>query len=153
MKIRVIGCSGGELPGHNAPGFLLDDEIIFDAGSITSALSLKAQLRIKHIFITHAHLDHIRSIPFLADNIVLGKKDQKIRIYSISPVVTTIRKHLFKSSMWPDFTLIPGPDDAILNLVKIRAGEPVMINGYTIVPYKVSHPVPAVGYLVEDAKK
>ena len=152
MKIRVIGCSGGELPGHNAPGFLLDDEIIFDAGSITSALSLKAQLRIKHIFITHAHLDHIRSIPFLADNIVLGKKDQKIRIYSISPVVTTIRKHLFKSSMWPDFTLIPGPDDAILNLVKIRVGEPVMINGYTIIPYKVSHPVPAVGYLVEDAK-
>jgi len=47
MKIRVIGCSGAELPGHNAPGFLLDDEIIFDAGSITSVLTAKEQLRIR----------------------------------------------------------------------------------------------------------
>ncbi|HMK49408.1 MAG TPA: 3',5'-cyclic-nucleotide phosphodiesterase [Thermodesulfovibrionales bacterium] len=151
MNIRVIGCSGGELPGHNAPGFLLDDEIVFDAGSITSALSLKAQLRIKHVFITHAHLDHVRSIPFLADNIVFEAKRKKIEIYSISPVITAIRNHLFKSSVWPDFTSIPGPDDAVLNLVKVRAEKPLMINGYSITPYRVSHPVPAVGYLVEDS--
>ena len=152
MKIRVIGCSGAELPGHNAPGFLLDDEIIFDAGSITSVLTAKEQLRIRHIFITHAHLDHIRSIPFLADNIVLGNKKQRVKIYSISPVITTIKKHLFNSSMWPDFTLIPNPDDAILNLVKLKVAEPIVINGYTVTPYTVNHPVPAVGYLVEDAK-
>jgi len=152
MKIRVIGCSGAELPGHNAPGFLLDDEIIFDAGSITSVLTAKEQLRIRHIFITHAHLDHIRSIPFLADNIVLGNKKQRVKIYSISPVITIIKKHLFNSSMWPDFTLIPNPDDAILNLVKLKVAEPIVINGYTVTPYKVNHPVPAVGYLVEDAK-
>ena len=78
MKIRVIGCSGAELPGHNAPGFLLDDEIIFDAGSITSVLTAKEQLRIKHIFITHAHLDHIRSIPFLADNIIIKNRSSEI---------------------------------------------------------------------------
>ena len=152
MKIKVIGCSGAELPGHNAPGFLLDDEIIFDAGSITSVLDEKAQLKIKHIFITHAHLDHIRSIPFLADNIVLGDKDKKVTIYSISQVITTIKKHLFNSAVWPDFTIIPNPDDAILNLVKLKVASSLSINGYTITPYKVNHPVPAVGYLVEDER-
>ena len=150
MKIKVIGCSGAEMPGHNAPGFLLDDEIIFDAGSITSVLDEKAQLKIKHIFITHAHLDHIRSIPFLADNIVLGDKEKKVTIYSISQVITTIKKHLFNSAVWPDFTIIPNPDDAILNLVKLKVASSLSINGYTITPYKVNHPVPAVGYLVED---
>ena len=74
MKINVIGCSGAEFPGHNAPAFLLDEEILFDAGSLTSTLNEKAQMKIRNIFITHAHLDHIRSIPFLADNIVVGKK-------------------------------------------------------------------------------
>ncbi len=152
MKINVIGCSGAEFPGHNAPGFLLDDEILLDAGSLTNTLDEKAQLKIRHIFITHAHLDHIRSIPFLADNIVVGKKHSKITIYSISPVIRTIKKHLFNSAVWPDFTIIPNPGDAILNLVSLKAAEPVIVDGYTITPYKVNHTVPAVGYLVEDMK-
>ncbi len=150
MKIKVIGCSGAEFPGHNAPAFLLDNEILFDAGSLTSVLDEKAQLRIKDIFVTHAHLDHIRSIPFLADNIVVGKKNSKITIFSISSVIKTIKRHLFNSSVWPDFTLIPNPENAILNLVELKAGTSIKINGYTITPHKVNHPVPAVGYLVED---
>jgi ribonuclease BN (tRNA processing enzyme) len=152
MKINVIGCSGAEFPGHNAPGFLLDNEILLDAGSLTGTLSEKSQLKIRHIFITHAHLDHIRSIPFLADNIVVGKKHNNVNIYSISPVIRTIKKHLFNSAVWPDFTLIPNPDDAILSLVPVKAGETVILNGYTITPYRVNHTVPAVGYLVEDSK-
>jgi cAMP phosphodiesterase len=150
MKIEVIGCSGAEMPGHNAPAFLLDDEILFDAGSLTSVLDEKAQLRIKNIFITHAHLDHIRSIPFLADNIVVGKDKSKVTIFSISPVIRTIKTHLFNSAVWPDFTIIPNPHDAILNLVELKTGQSIKINGYTVIPYKVNHTVPAVGYLVED---
>jgi cAMP phosphodiesterase len=152
MNIRVIGCSGAELPGHNAPAFLLNNEILLDAGSLTGVLDEKAQLRIKNIFITHAHLDHIRSIPFLADNIVVGKNSSKVTIYSIAPVIRTIKTHLFNSAVWPDFTIIPNPHDAILNLVGLKTGQSIEINGYTVVPYKVNHTVPAVGYLVEDGK-
>lgn len=152
MKINVIGCSGAEIPGHNAPSFLLNDEIVFDAGSITSILNIKAQLKIKHIFITHAHLDHIRSIPFLTDNIILSGKRHTINLYSINSVISTIKKHLFNSSIWPDFTLIPNPENAVLNLSNLRINKPININGYTITSYRVNHPVPAVGYLVEDKK-
>lgn len=152
MKIKVLGCSGAELPGYNAPGFLLNDEIILDAGSLTGVLNEKSQLKIKHIFITHAHLDHIRSIPFLADNVIVGKKKHSITIFSISPVINTIRRHLFNSSVWPDFTIIPNPENAILNFQKINIGRPVKLNGYHITAYKVNHTVPAVGYLIEDKK-
>jgi cAMP phosphodiesterase len=152
MKIRVIGCSGAIFPGHKAPSFLLDDEIVFDAGSITDALNEKAQLKIKNIFITHAHLDHIKSIPFLADNIIVGRKSQQVNILSISPVINTMKRHLFNSSMWPDFTMIPNPSNAILNLLYLKDGKSLSINSYTITPHKVNHAVPAVGYLVEDKK-
>ena len=152
MKIKVIGCSGAEFPGHNAPGFLLNDEILFDAGSFTSVMNEKAQFKLRNIFITHAHIDHIRSIPFLADNIVIGKKQIQIRIFSISPVLKTIKRHLFNNAVWPDFTIIPNPTDAILNLVNLKVAEPIDINSYTITPYKVNHTVPAVGYLIEDTK-
>lgn len=153
MKIEVIGCSGAELPGHNAPAFLLNNEILFDAGSLTGVLDERAQLRIKNIFITHAHLDHIRSIPFLADNIVVGKNKSKVTIFSIASVIRTIKTHLFNSAVWPDFTIIPNPHDAILNLVELKTGQAIAINGYTVIPYKVNHTVPAVGYLVEDGKE
>lgn len=150
MKIRVIGCSGAEFPGHNPPSFLLDEEIVFDAGSITNVLDRKAQLKIKYIFITHAHLDHILSIPFLADNIIVGNGGRTLTLYSIAPVIRTIRNHLFNSSVWPDFTLIPNPKEAVISLTALKAGRKISVNGFSVTPYPVNHPVPAVGYLVEN---
>jgi ribonuclease BN (tRNA processing enzyme) len=153
MEIKVLGCSGGEVPGSNAPAFLLNDEILFDAGSVTNALNAQAQMRIKHIFITHAHLDHIRGIPFLADNIITNNIKRRVNILSISPVLKTIKRHLFNSAVWPDFTVIPHPDDAILKMLAMKVGKPVNVNGCDVTAYLVHHTVPAVGYLIEDAQK
>ncbi len=153
MKIKVLGCSGGEFPGSNAPAFLLDDEILFDAGSLTNVLNEQSQMKIKHIFITHAHLDHIRGIPFLADNIITDNIEHRVNILSIASVIRTIRRHLFNSSVWPDFTVLPHPDDAILKMVALKVGKPVKVNSYTVTPHLVNHTVPAVGYLVEDVRK
>ena len=152
MKIEVLGCSGAKFPGHNTPAFMLGKEILFDAGTISGVLSEKQQLKIKYIFITHAHLDHIRSIPFLADNIIVGQKEHRVTIFSIPAVIRTIKKHLFNSSVWPDFSLIPDPDNAVLNFMTLKIATPLSMNGYRITPYKVSHTVPAVGYLIQDRR-
>lgn len=152
MEIKVLGCSGGEFPGSNAPAFLLDDEILFDAGSLTNVLNEKSQMKIKHIFITHAHLDHIRGIPFLADNIITNNIKRRVNILSIPSVIRTIRRHLFNSSVWPDFTVLPHPDDAILKMVALKVRKPVKVNSYTVTPHLVHHTVPTVGYLVEDVR-
>ncbi|MBP2682520.1 MAG: beta-lactamase domain protein [Deltaproteobacteria bacterium] len=152
MRIKVLGCSGAESPGMNSPAFLLDDEFLFDAGTLASVLGERQQMKIRSIFVTHAHLDHIRGIPFLADNIVMARKRRRVTVYSIPSVVTTIRKHLFNSAVWPDFTVIPHPDDAILKLVKVKEGRAVREGEYRVTPYRVDHTVPSVGYLVEDGK-
>lgn len=152
MKIKVLGCSGAEFPGHNTPGFLLDDEILFDAGSLTNVLNGRSQWKIKNIFITHAHLDHIKGIPFLADNIIIKNMGHKVNVASISPVIKTIKQNLLNGSLWPDFTILPNPGDGVLRFMRLHDGKPVRINGYTITAVKVSHSVPAVGYLVEDGK-
>lgn len=153
MKIKVLGCSGAEFPGHNPPGFLLDGEILFDAGSLTNVLNKKAQSMIKDIFITHAHLDHIRGISFLADNIIVARRRQRVNIISISPIIKTIKENLLNDSLWPDFTMIPDYENAILKYKEITVEETIKINDYKITPYNVKHSVPAVGYLVEDLNK
>jgi ribonuclease BN (tRNA processing enzyme) len=38
-------------------------------------------------------------------------------------------------------------------LNKLKPGEPYRIDGYCVIPFKVNHTVPAVGYLVETPKK
>ncbi len=153
MKIRVLGCSGAEFPGHNPPGFLLDNEILFDAGSLTNVLDENAQHKIGNIFITHAHLDHIRGISFLADNIIVAKRKQRVNIISIPSVLNTIKKNLLNDSLWPDFTMIPDYENAVLRYRAVKAGSSLRIGDYKISLHKVNHSVPAVGYLVEGGNK
>jgi ribonuclease BN (tRNA processing enzyme) len=153
MKIKVLGCSGAELPGHRPPSFLLNEKILFDTGSLTNILNIKGQLKITNIFITHSHLDHILGIPFLADNLIFRKKRHRVNILSIPPVIKTIRKSLLDGSIWPDFTILPNTHEAILNLIELKSGHSMGIEDYTITPYPVNHSVPATGYLVEDKRK
>ncbi|MCL5024186.1 MAG: 3',5'-cyclic-nucleotide phosphodiesterase [Nitrospirae bacterium] len=152
MRIKVLGCSGAEFPGHNPPGFLLDSEILFDAGSLTNVLSAQRQQKIRNIFITHAHLDHIKGIPFLADNLIIRNRECNVTVLSIPSVIKTIRENLLNGSVWPDFTVIPEPRNGVLKFVGISEGRPLRLKGFTITPYNVNHSVPAVGYLVEDEK-
>jgi ribonuclease BN (tRNA processing enzyme) len=153
MEIKVLGCSGAEFPGHRPPSFLLDGKIIFDTGSLTNILDIEGQLKIKDIFITHSHLDHILGIPFLADNLIFRKKRHRVNIFSIPSVIKTIRKSLLDGSVWPDFTVIPNTHEGILNLIELKSGHSIKIDDYTITAYPVHHSVPATGYLVEDGKK
>jgi ribonuclease BN (tRNA processing enzyme) len=153
MRIRVLGSSGAELPGHRPPSFLLNGRILFDAGSLTNVLPAKDLLRIEHIFITHTHLDHIMGIPFLADHLMFSERRHKVSIIAIPAVIEAIRKNLLDGSIWPDFTAIPDTHEAILELKELEPGQSMKIGLCTITPYRVNHPVPASGYLVEDQRE
>lgn len=152
MKIRVLGCSGAETPGHRPPSFLLNGRILFDTGSVTNVLDVKDQRKIEYIFITHSHLDHILGIPFIADNLIFGRTRHRVNVVSIPPVIKTIRKSLLDGSIWPDFTVIPNTHAAILNLIDLKSGHSIEVNGYKVTPYAVNHSVPATGFLVEDRR-
>ena len=150
MRLKVLGCSGAEFPGHHLSSFLLDRKILFDAGSLTYVLGERDQMKIQTIFVTHAHLDHIMGIPFLADNIIVGNIRHRVSIIAIPSVVKIIKRDLFNSSVWPDFTEIPNLEESILDLIALRVGQSIRIDPYTITPYPVNHTVPAVGFLIED---
>jgi ribonuclease BN (tRNA processing enzyme) len=152
VKIEVLGCSGAEFPGHYPPGFLVDGRVLFDAGTLNHVLDEKRQLKIETIFITHSHMDHIREIPFLADNIIIGGWRRRVNIFSILPVIQSIKDHLLNFKLWPDMTVLPSAHDAVIRLSAVKEGRPHRIKGFRVTPYKVNHSVPAVGYLVEDRR-
>lgn len=78
MRLRVLGCSGGIGGRHlRTTSFLVDNDVLIDAGSGVGDLSLAELTRIDHVFVTHSHLDHVTSIPFLVDT-VGGMRDRPL---------------------------------------------------------------------------
>ncbi len=149
MYVKVLGACGSSVPGKNFSSYLLGSSIVFDAGNITSYLSVKSQKKIEHIFITHPHLDHVKDIAFLADNRSINSKVKQLLLYSTTEILSYIKEHLLNNKIWPDFSSIPDPINPIVKLCTIEEEKPISVKGYTITAYRVSHPVPAVGYLVE----
>jgi len=68
MKIKILGGHGGLARGFSTTSFLIDDELLIDAGSVASTLSVEEQSKINHILISHSHLDHIKDLAFICDN-------------------------------------------------------------------------------------
>jgi phosphoribosyl 1,2-cyclic phosphodiesterase len=47
----------------------INDSICLDAGSIGFHADLEVQRAIRHLFLSHSHIDHIASLPMLLDNV------------------------------------------------------------------------------------
>jgi ribonuclease BN (tRNA processing enzyme) len=152
MKVEILGCSGAEFPGFNPPGFLVDGKILLDAGTIGAYLSENAQWKIRHIIVSHAHLDHIRGIPFLADNIIIKNKRHNVTVIGIAPALKSLKNNLLNNKIWPDFTMIPNAEKAVIRFLEIKPGKRIEINGYKVSAYRVNHSVPAAGYIIENRR-
>lgn len=153
MKLRILGSAGAELPGFRPPAFLLDDQLLLDAGTIGSVLSEEEQWKIHTIFITHSHLDHIRSIPPLADNIIIRNQPHTVSVQSIGEVITAMQNHLFNDTIWPDFTKIPTIENPVIKFTSISPYQETSVHGYRVTAIPVNHTVPTVGYLVKSGGK
>ncbi len=150
MRLRVVGCSGGSVKDRFLSCFLLNDTVALDAGGLTGPLTLEEQLRIRHVIVTHTHLDHNCGLPFFLDN-VFGQLDEPIIAYGTSPVVESLKTHMFNDELWPDFAKLPSEEKPTLRFSIIEAEKPFAIAGLTFTPIAVDHLIPTVGILVEDA--
>lgn len=130
---------------------LVDHDILIDAGTGVGDLSIEELARIDHIFITHSHLDHVTSIPFLLDT-VGWMRSEPVTVHVTDATRDILREHLFNWKLWPDFTQIPDPSRPILRYATLAVGAAVAIGGRTITPLPAHHVVPAVGFRVDSGR-
>ncbi len=149
MRVQVLGCSGGIGGKLRTTSLLLDDDVLIDAGTGVGDLSLEALAKIDHIFITHSHLDHVTSIPFLVDT-VGGMRAKPLIVYALAETIADLKAHLFNWKLWPDFTEIPNPQQPMMQFLPVSLGRGQTINGRTITPLPANHVVPAVGYRLDS---
>ncbi|HEB83133.1 MAG TPA: 3',5'-cyclic-nucleotide phosphodiesterase [Gammaproteobacteria bacterium] len=153
MKVRVLGCSGGIYRNAATTSFLIDNDILVDAGTGANGLTLAQMRTVRHIFITHSHLDHIASIPLLADTLFDDLIGAPLVVHALPETISALRAHIFNWQIWPDFSELPAPDNAVLRFEPMPAGGLIELAGRQIESIAVNHTVPAVGYRVQSAGK
>ncbi len=156
MQIRVLGCSGSIAAGSRTTSFLVDDDVLIDAGTGVGDLTLDEMARIDHIFVTHSHLDHVLAIGLLADSVTRARRFHRrppIQVHALAPTLSALREHVFNGVIWPDFTRLPEPQAPVLALLPIDVGQVLTAGAARVEVLPAVHTVPAVGYAVSVASR
>ena len=151
MKLRVLGCSGGIGGELRTTSLLLDHDTLIDAGTGVGDLSINELAQIDHVFVTHSHMDHVTSIPFLLDT-VGWMREKPLTVHATRETLEILKQHLFNWKLWPDFTQIPDARNPALRYEMIAVGGTVALNGRRITPLPANHVVPAVGYHLDSGR-
>jgi ribonuclease BN (tRNA processing enzyme) len=131
---------------------LIDHDVLIDAGTGVGDLSIGELALIDHVFITHAHMDHVTSIPFIVDTV--GWMRQKpLTLHATAETLEILRTHLFNWKLWPDFSQIPDAANPSLAYSELTLGRAVSLGGRRITAVPANHVVPAVGFLIDSGKR
>ena len=147
MNLRILGCSGGVGPGLRTTSLLLDHDVLIDACSGIGDLTLDEMTGIRHIFITHSHLDHVAFIPLFLDSI-FDRVTAPIVLHGQRATLAALKAHVFNGVMWPDFAELPHPDRPVLRYVEMKPGAVSTIGNKSLEMIPVNHAVSGVGYRV-----
>jgi ribonuclease BN (tRNA processing enzyme) len=131
--------------------YVVNGSVAFDAGCLGFFGSPAEQARVKHVFLTHTHLDHVASLPMFLDNVYQGGGDC-VTVYGSECVLECLCRDLFNDRLWPDYLRISRERPPYLRLQPLQPRQAVAVDGLRITPIEVHHSVPTCGYLVADDK-
>lgn len=153
MNLRVLGSSGGIGKGLFTSSYLIDDDVLLDAGTGVGSLTLDEMRKLKHVFVTHSHMDHVLSIPLLVDTLFADLQNQPLLVHARAETIAVLKQHVFNWQLWPDFTELPNKQSPVLVFVEMMPGDHVVLGERRIEMVDVNHTVPASAYIVESANK
>jgi len=130
---------------------LIDKDVLIDAGTGIGDLGLEDLHDIRHVFLTHAHLDHVAGLPMLIDANFEDDFEVPVTVYAREETLDAIKAHLFNDVIWPDFARIPTADNAMLQYQVCNPGDTVTIGHRRFHAVDVSHSVPSLGYTVQNS--
>ena len=106
---------------------------------------------IRHVFLTHAHLDHIAGLPMLADSVFDENFSEPLTVYAREETLRALQNHLFNGVIWPDFAKLPSPENPMMRYRVCSPGDTITIKHRDFYAVDVMHTVPTLGYTVQNS--
>lgn len=151
MRVNILGWAGGIGGNLRTTCFQIDDDILIDAGTGLSEMELNEMSGVRHVFLTHSHMDHIVGLPLLADS-MFGVNDEPIIVHAQEKTLNALKEHIFNWVVWPDFSELPTKEKPCIRFEVMNPGDKITIRDRTIEMIPVNHTVPGVGYCVSGSK-
>jgi ribonuclease BN (tRNA processing enzyme) len=129
---------------------VINDCIALDAGCIGFYYTPQDQVRIRHVLLSHTHIDHMASLPIFVENVFEGKADC-VTIHGSSSVLDSCQRDLFNNRLWPDFIgMSVNNERPFVKMSLFEAGQTIELEGLRITAVALNHVVPTVGYLISE---
>ncbi len=148
MRVRVLGCSGAIARDCKTTSFLVDQDVLIDAGTGVGDLTREEMLRVQDVFLTHSHLDHIACLPLMVDTICAARVGQPLRVHALPHTLAALRQHVFNDLIWPDFSRLPSAESPLVTFHPLEVGAVRHVHGRAIEALPAEHSIPAIGYAV-----
>jgi ribonuclease BN (tRNA processing enzyme) len=151
MKVMLLPSALGAGPLQYLTTLLVNDAVAIDAGCLGLFGTPDDQARIGHVFLTHAHMDHVGSLPIFLENVSDDSSNCPV-IHASQAVLDVIHTDVLNDRLFPDFVRLSLDGPPLVRLEPLVPGEPVHVAGLTVTAAEVDHVVPAVAYLIDDGK-
>src|SRR3954453_23967883 len=102
MKVMLVPSAFGAGPVQYLTTLLVDDTVPVDAGSLGLYGTPAEQARVRHVFLTHAHIDHVGSLPIFLEN-VSDDSAHCPTVHAPPAVLEVIRTDVLNDRLFPDF--------------------------------------------------
>lgn len=150
MRVRVLGCSGAIARDSRTTSFLVDDDVLVDAGTGVGDLTLEEMSRVRHVLLTHSHLDHVAALPLMLDAIA-SQLTEPVNVHALPGTIQALSAHVFNDVIWPDFSRIPTPQAPFVRFHELQVGQVLTLGGKRIEVLPAVHAVPACGYAISGS--
>ena len=150
MKIKVISSANGHGERHQfLLSYVCNETVAIDAGCIGFMTPLDEQSRIKHVFLSHSHIDHTASLPIFLDNVYVPGPDCPT-VYAHPTTLESLRTDFFNERVWPDLLRLSRDESPFLHMVPLADLQETTVDGLTITPVELRHVVPTFAYTLSD---
>jgi ribonuclease BN (tRNA processing enzyme) len=147
VKVRVLGCSGAIAKDCRTTSFLIDRDVLVDAGTGVGDLTLDEMRAVDSVLLTHSHLDHIAALPLMVDS-VAAQRQKPLVIYALAGTIAALKAHIFNDVIWPDFTRIPSVAQPFVSFQEIQIGQTLQFHNKVVEVLPAVHTVPAAGFAI-----
>jgi ribonuclease BN (tRNA processing enzyme) len=149
MRLEILGCSGGIGGAHRTSALRVDEDILLDCGTGVGDLDEAALAHIRHVFLSHPHLDHMACLPMLVDTLFTQFQERPLVVYGTPGCLEILRRDIFNWRIWPDFLSLPDRERPVMRFEPMEPGDRLEVDGRVIEMLPVRHTVPAAGYRIQ----
>lgn len=154
MQVRVLGCSGAIAKDCRTTSFLVDGELLVDAGTGVGDLRLDEMAAINDVVLTHSPPRPCCRPALMIDAVASRRGGQPLRVHALRATIEALRAHIFNNIIWPDFANIPSTDSPFVTFHDIAIGQSLRLGDRLAKHIEVLpavHTVPACGYAIRAA--